>query len=253
MGLAQRAVDLAKDTIQYLTRLNSQTNLYRKIQVFYHQFLTSAIAVLFLASTHAPLQFSANCRTEFYMALELVRDMSVKSWVSQRLWRTIGSLKNYAPRLGLAEDEAHSNAAATMAHLAAGSLLHKQVAHTQSPSPVSLGPFGPRQSSFAPPPPPPSSTASTPTPQYQQQQPQGGVEERNNGLKLQTEMSRIFEGYTGGPPEQQQQHDESHPRPSSSPGFSGPGLDAPAEEASSDMRVAYAGNGSVYEHFRDMF
>src|SRR3954465_13129792 len=94
LPLAQKAVDLAKETIQYLSRLNNSTNLYRRIQVFYHQFLTSAIAVLFLASTHAPLRFSANCRNEFYMAMELVKDMSSKSWVSQRLWRTIRSLRD---------------------------------------------------------------------------------------------------------------------------------------------------------------
>lgn len=39
------------------------------------------------------------------MALELVKDLSSKSWVSQRLWRTVKSLKAYAPRLGLQLDE----------------------------------------------------------------------------------------------------------------------------------------------------
>ncbi|ERS97100.1 hypothetical protein HMPREF1624_06429 [Sporothrix schenckii ATCC 58251] len=101
MEQAQKVVDLAKDTIRYLSRLNNSSNLYRRIQVFYHQFLTSAIAVLFLASTHQPVQFSADCREEFYMAMNLVKDMSAKSWVSQRLWRTIRSLTAYAPRLGL--------------------------------------------------------------------------------------------------------------------------------------------------------
>ncbi|OAA58649.1 fungal specific transcription factor [Niveomyces insectorum RCEF 264] len=105
MTQAQRVVDLAKETIRYLSRLNNGSNLYLRFQVFYHQFLTSAIAVLFLASTHQPVQFSAQCRQEFYMALNLIKDMSAKSWVSQRLWRTIGSLKAYAPRLGLQQQE----------------------------------------------------------------------------------------------------------------------------------------------------
>ncbi|KAJ4287441.1 hypothetical protein N0V88_007714 [Collariella sp. IMI 366227] len=101
--LARKVVDLAKHTIRLLARLNRETDLYRRIQVFYHQFLTSAIAVLFLASTHAPLQFSPLCKDEFYMALDLVKEMSAKSFVSRRLWRTIRSLRAYAPKLGLGE------------------------------------------------------------------------------------------------------------------------------------------------------
>ncbi|RSM05901.1 hypothetical protein CEP52_005994 [Fusarium oligoseptatum] len=44
---SERVVDIAKDTIRYLNHLNNTTNLYRRVQVFYHQFLTSAIAVVF--------------------------------------------------------------------------------------------------------------------------------------------------------------------------------------------------------------
>ncbi|CAK7275076.1 hypothetical protein SEPCBS119000_006496 [Sporothrix epigloea] len=106
MEQARMVVNLAKDTIRYLSRLNNGSDLYRRLQVFYHQFLTSAIAVLFLASTHQPVQFSAHCRKEFYLAMDLVKEMSAKSWVSQRLWRTIRSLKAYAPRLGLQQHNA---------------------------------------------------------------------------------------------------------------------------------------------------
>uniref|UniRef100_L7JMF8 Fungal specific transcription factor domain-containing protein n=1 Tax=Pyricularia oryzae (strain P131) TaxID=1143193 RepID=L7JMF8_PYRO1 len=102
--LAQKVVDLARETIQYLKKLNDLTNLYRRLQVFYHQFLTSAMAVLFLASAHAPVDFSSVVRSDFYTALELIKDMSAKSWVSQRLWRTVKSLKNYTTRVGLEEN-----------------------------------------------------------------------------------------------------------------------------------------------------
>lgn len=104
MQLAQKVVDLARETIQYLKKLNDLTNLYRRLQVFYHQFLTSAMAVLFLASAHAPVDFSSVVRSDFYTALELIKDMSAKSWVSQRLWRTVKSLKNYTTRVGLEEN-----------------------------------------------------------------------------------------------------------------------------------------------------
>ncbi|KAI1111693.1 fungal-specific transcription factor domain-containing protein [Nemania sp. NC0429] len=116
---AEVAVKLAKNTIRYLTHLNNTTNVYRRLQIFYHQFLSSAITILFVASCHAPVNFSSSCRDEFYMALELLKDMSAKSWVSKRLWGTVKSLRDVAPRLGLAEDP-HSSAALTMAGLATG-------------------------------------------------------------------------------------------------------------------------------------
>ncbi|KAI1451682.1 hypothetical protein F4805DRAFT_450659 [Annulohypoxylon moriforme] len=167
MQFAERAVKLAKNTICYLTHLNNTTNIYRKIQVFYHQFLLAAIAVLFLASCHAPVNFSSACRNEFYMALELVKDLSSRSWVSQRLWSTIKSLREVAPRLGLAQDP-HSTAALTMAGLATGQMgVTPLIAsgYGSQPSPVSGAP-----------------------PTF------GGVQ---NGHQISSEMSRIFEGYLG--------------------------------------------------------
>ena len=104
MDLASKVVGLARETIQYLKKLNDSTNLYRRLQVFYHQFLTSAMAVLFLASAHAPVDFSSLVRSDFYIALELIKDMSAKSWVSQRLWNTISALKRYTTRVGLEEN-----------------------------------------------------------------------------------------------------------------------------------------------------
>ncbi|KAI5859290.1 hypothetical protein GGS23DRAFT_328490 [Durotheca rogersii] len=167
MQFAERVVKLAKNTIRYLTHLNNTTNIYRKIQVFYHQFLLSAISVLFLASCHAPVNFSASCRHEFYMALELVKDLSSKSWVSQRLWSTIKSLREVAPRLGLAQDP-HSTAALTKAVLAteqARAVPPMGHGYGSQPSPMSGEP-----ASFS------------------------GVQ---NGHHMSSEMSRIFEGYMG--------------------------------------------------------
>ncbi|PNY29488.1 transcriptional regulatory protein [Tolypocladium capitatum] len=165
---AQRVVDLAKDTIRYLDHLNSTTNLYRKIQAFYNQFLISAIAVVFLASVHAPVRFSAVCREEFYMALDLVQDLSAKSWLSKRLWSTIKSLKDVAPRFGLNPDnDPHSTAALGMIGLARGHM---------DPSSVVQPPF-------------PNLSMGT----SQQQTPK--LQVGHNGKKIQTELSRIFEGY----------------------------------------------------------
>jgi len=81
--------------------MNQTTDLYRTQQVMFNYFLVSALAVLFLAVCHAPAQFVENCKEEFYMALELVRGLSANSYVSKRLWRTVGMLKEVGPRIGL--------------------------------------------------------------------------------------------------------------------------------------------------------
>ncbi len=219
MPLAERVVDVAKETIQYLSQLHSHTDLYRRIQIFYHMFLTSSIAVLFLASTHAPLQFSSSCRNEFYMALELVKDMSAKSWVSQRIWKTVLSLKAYAPKVGLLQDPQPPSPLPPSMQLSqpmsciepAATLIVTDAATAASPTGGNMPPGQP----FAPPPVPPHlpySASASPTPyaafsmpprqqqqqqQHQQQQPQPHLQD--NGLRLHSEMTNIFEGYMGKP------------------------------------------------------
>lgn len=102
---ASTVVELAKDSIRALTHLNQTTDIYRSQKVCFNYFLISALAVLFLASCHAPVQFSAICREEFYMALDLIKGFSQKSYVSKRLWKTIKGLKAVAPKLGLSPNE----------------------------------------------------------------------------------------------------------------------------------------------------
>lgn len=157
-------------TIRLLAHINNKTDMYRRLQVFFHQFLTSSIAVLFLASTHAPLQFSAGCRDDFYMALDLVKEMSARSWVSHRLWRTIRSLRAYAPKLGLEDYPAR---------LAGGSPFGS------ARSPGLAGPFSGGPAAMASPPP-----VFTPGGHPMQ------LDDQSNGVRLQSEMLRIYEGYT---------------------------------------------------------
>jgi len=125
MDHAQAVVNVAKDTIRILTHTNQTSDIYRTQQVMFNYFLISALAVLFLAVSHAPAQFNSQCRDEFYMALDLVRGLSANSYVSKRLWKTIRVLKEVGPKLGLnvrnsAVDtaDAHSTAAVAMAGLA---------------------------------------------------------------------------------------------------------------------------------------
>jgi hypothetical protein len=122
INYASTVVELARDTIRALTHLNQTSDIYRVQQVCFNYFLISALAVIFLASCHAPVHFSSICREEFYMALDLVKGFSTKSFVSKRLWKTIKGLKEVGPKLGLNPDihpdDPHSSAALAMAGLA---------------------------------------------------------------------------------------------------------------------------------------
>lgn len=258
---AQLVVSLAKETIQYLTLLNNSSVIYRRIQVFYHHFLTSAIAVLFLASTHAPFDFSSRCREEFHMALELVKDLSAKSWVSQRLWRTVKNLKAYAPRLGLQQDEnprKRDNAALTMAGMA-GSGPNQQGSHRSSvsssghaptPSPGLTPGHGGHQRH-------PSSRMGSLTPHGGRMSPRAAgttilsrrqqasrSDDPNNGLRLQTEMTRIFEEIANGAHREQYQGGTDD-------FFSGQVSDYSAT-GSGDFGTP-GEDGQLYPRFRDLF
>lgn len=212
---AQQAVDLAKDTIRYLNFLNTTTNLYRRIQVFYHQFLTSAISVVFLASVHAPVRFSAVCREEFYLALELVKDLSAKSWVSKRVWRTIRSLKDVAPRFGLnPDDDPHSTAALGMIGLARG---HVDNGNTDT-------------------------HPSYPRPSIPDNQAYPGSQVDQNGVLIQSEMSRIFEGYVGLNGVQPLAGEEE--RPSN-------GSELPSPQSAGGVRGG--ADGTVFPQLREMY
>ena len=109
---AQTVVDVAKDTVRVLTHINQTSDLYRTQQVLFNAFLTSALAVLFLAVSHTPAVFAENVREEVHMALDLVRGFSKGSFVSKRLWKTIRILKEVGPKLGLAVKDSASSSSA---------------------------------------------------------------------------------------------------------------------------------------------
>ena len=129
LEFARIVVKVAKDTIRTLTYVNQTSDIYKAQQTMFNYFLISALAVLFLAVAHAPADFSAESRDEFYQALDLVRSFSSDSYVSKRLWRTIKMLKEVGPRLGLSVQkeavDAHSSAAVAMAGLSKGLAGHQ--------------------------------------------------------------------------------------------------------------------------------
>jgi hypothetical protein len=209
-------------------------------EVFYHHFLTSAIAVVFLAAVHAPVRFADTCREEFYMALELIRDMSDKSWVSQRLWRTVRALKEVAPQIGLQQHQQESHEAAlTMAGLAVATPSGSSggggsATAVRSPASVAQSPYPRPLLQSAPLPPRPSlSAAEAPS----------GLVTSHNGLQLESEMRRLFEGYT-------------------SIANGTVGLPPAGDDGISEIGVIERGNGTntsayrdghVFQHLREMF
>ena len=154
---AKVVVEVAKDTIRVLSRLNQTTDIYRTQQVCFNHFLISALAALFLAVSHAPAEFNQTVRDEFYLALDLVSGFSAQSYVSQRLWRTIKGLKEVGPRLGLVSRQSlgdsidpHSSAAVAMASLAGGHRVDEMTAFpiTQGPATLSQSPMNGQQMSY---------------------------------------------------------------------------------------------------------
>ena len=153
---AQKAVEVAKDTIHVLTRLNETSDIYRTQQVCFNYFLISALAVVFLAVSHAPAEFNRLVRDEFYMALDLVKGFSTKSYISQRLWRTIKGLKEVGPKLGLVsrhpftrDEDPHSSAAVAMAGLAGHPVEEIGVYPSpQAPSSIGSSPMNGQQMSY---------------------------------------------------------------------------------------------------------
>ncbi|PYH48537.1 putative C6 transcription factor [Aspergillus saccharolyticus JOP 1030-1] len=96
---SQLVVDLAKETIRFITHLNETTDIYRLQQITFNWFLVSAVAALFLAVAQGPAQFGAECREEFYLGLELIKGFSTKSYISLRLWKSIRSLRKLGPQV----------------------------------------------------------------------------------------------------------------------------------------------------------
>lgn len=158
------------------------------------------------------------------MALELIKDLSPKSWVSQRLWRTVKSLQAYAPKLGLQQDDmSHSRESTALAMagmatnggpqhaLSSTSTTHRgstsSAGHQPTPSPAALTPGygGPnhnhasRMRSSTP----HGGASPLPISDHGNAQAHGNTysaspDDKNNGIRLQTEMLRMYEGFGGG-------------------------------------------------------
>jgi hypothetical protein len=80
-------------------QLHASSDIYQLQQVVFNWFLVSALMALFLAVAQIPSQYSTTSREEFYMALELVKGVSARSYTSRRLWKSIKGLRRLGPPL----------------------------------------------------------------------------------------------------------------------------------------------------------
>ncbi|KAI8307481.1 Transcriptional activator protein acu-15 [Colletotrichum sp. SAR11_240] len=97
----QSLIRFAKDTIQKLNSLNKSTDIYQTQQMCFNHFLVSALGVIFLVVALAPSEYGAAVRDEFHIALDLIRGLSAKSYVSSRLWKMVSDLRLAWRKLGL--------------------------------------------------------------------------------------------------------------------------------------------------------
>ncbi|RFU25120.1 hypothetical protein B7463_g11215, partial [Scytalidium lignicola] len=106
--LAEVTLNLAKNTIDVLTRLNDTTDLYQRQPICFNHFLIAAISILLLAVLHAPLEFAGQLHEKFYTALDLLKHLNIKSYVSRQLYRTVRELREVVDKLGLLPRRAES-------------------------------------------------------------------------------------------------------------------------------------------------
>ncbi|KAI9891149.1 MAG: hypothetical protein M1814_002992 [Vezdaea aestivalis] len=231
---AETVVAVAKDTIRVLTHLAQHSDIYHRQQILFNYFCAGALAVLFLAVAHAPATFSAPARDEFYMALDLVHGFHARSYVSQRLWRTIRGLRDIGPKLGLAlhqepstqqqQNESSVAAAAAMADLAAARNTH-----------------------------PPQAFPPLPPPHQQQHQPQQ-QQPANGSFALSSELTSLFEAAGGFLAQTDPQTGQMGPHPAEglNGGFAGQSM-VHADGNTALGAETYAGEEELNRIMRELF
>ncbi|OBT53965.1 hypothetical protein VE04_05796 [Pseudogymnoascus sp. 24MN13] len=94
-NFAYSAVSYAVDTLQVFSRLERTTSIYELQAAHYNFFVLSALAVVYLAVRHAPLQFSSASQM-FFTGIQILKAHST----SERLCERIQALNNAMTKLG---------------------------------------------------------------------------------------------------------------------------------------------------------
>ena len=98
---AQMAVDIARESVQFLALTSRTTTFAIGEPLFFRDFLISHLAGILLAVSNAPTEFSHQLCDEFYLVLDVLRNLSSRSPVIARVWNSIRILEIAGPKLGL--------------------------------------------------------------------------------------------------------------------------------------------------------
>lgn len=106
MRYARTAVEIARESILYMSAVSETTNFLRMHPVLFKHFLISALSILLLAMANAWDELGRHVSEEFWQALDLFKVISVESPLVMRYWKTISALETLARKVGLPERQA---------------------------------------------------------------------------------------------------------------------------------------------------
>ncbi|KAK6385747.1 hypothetical protein LTS17_001319 [Exophiala oligosperma] len=98
---SQLAVDIARESVQFLALASRTTTLAQDEPLFFRDFLISHLAGILLAVSNAPAVFGHQLCDEFYLVMDVLRNLSPRSPVIARVWSSIRILEIVGPKLGL--------------------------------------------------------------------------------------------------------------------------------------------------------
>lgn len=93
--LSHKAVASASDTIQSCKKLQMTTTIYQLQAVHFNYFVLSAVAALYLAVRHAPLEFSASFK-DIFTGLDILKSYRTSGRLNDR----VKALETAMMRLG---------------------------------------------------------------------------------------------------------------------------------------------------------
>lgn len=98
-----KAIEISRDTVRTLYRLNEQTSLIRTHPMFFQQLLLTAFGNLLLAVVSTGPKIRSSTREEFDMFLQLFQLLSSECAALRRTWHRLQGLRDLHTKLGHSE------------------------------------------------------------------------------------------------------------------------------------------------------
>lgn len=103
-----KAIEISKETVRTLFRLNERTSLVRTHPMFFQQLLLTAFGNLLLAVVSTGPKIRSSTREEFDMFLLLFQSLSSECAALRRTWHRLQGLRDLHTKLGHAEPSGHT-------------------------------------------------------------------------------------------------------------------------------------------------